>query len=272
MYPASSEDIYSQVLSYQLNDECKGYYFAPKAEGKYSTIIMIHGQGSVNGFKSGLMPVFNEWIKAGYFPPMVVVMPEVLTSYGVSDAEKSNIDDFQWFIYKSKTKRFNALLTSIEDGTLCDRIGTDKDIHVAGFSMGGMAAVHAGAEYNDRIKYVAGLSPAKSFYLGDGNWGFYNYATDIHFSSEPDAIVYLAAGEGEQNGDFLATVNRYEQGIKVNDPDIVTKYVSPREWGGHSFSIAQKELFIYLYLMNYGEIPSRALVESVCKDSGNNRR
>ena len=261
----SSTDIYgSQLSTYKLNNECQGYYFEPKAEGKYPTVIMIHGQGGLGGFRNGLLPVINKWVKAGYIPPMIFVLPEVLPSYGVSDPNKSNIDDFQYFIYKSKPNRFNALLTSIETGAFSSKIDTSIAPYVAGFSMGGMAAVHAGAEYNDRIKHVGGLSPAKSFYLGDNKWGFYNKAVDIHFSSEPDARVYLSAGRAEQNGDFLETINRYESGIKVNDPDIVTKFIAPNSWGGHGWGIAQKEIFMYLYFATFDELPSQALVEKVC--------
>ena len=116
--------------------------------------------------------------------------------------------------------------------------------------MGGMAAVYAGDEYNTRLKNVGGLSPAKSYYLGESSgtsgWGFRYYAKDIHFAE--DADVYLSAGVGEQNGDFLATINRYEQGIAYNDPDVVTKFVAPSGWGNHSWNLAQKEIFMYALL------------------------
>ena len=262
-FTPSTEDVYDhELVRYELNDECVGYYFTPKAKGNYPTIIMIHGQGSVKSFKERLLSNFNNWVKLGYIPPMVVVIPEVLDYTGGG----SNIDDFQYYIYSSQTNRFNALLTSIEDGTLSPQIDTSKAPYVAGFSMGGMAAVHAGAEYNTRIKHVGGLSPAKSFYLGEGLWGFYNHASDIFFSTDPDARVYLSAGKFEQGGDFLATITRYERGIKVNNPNIVTKFTAPMEWGGHSWQLAQKEIFMYLYFIAFDKIPDNALVEAVCPD------
>ena len=135
--------------------------------------------------------------------------------------------------------------------------------------MGGMAAVYAGDEYNTRLKNVGGLSPAKSYYLGESSgtsgWGFRYYAKDIHFAE--DADVYLSAGVGEQNGDFLATINRYEQGIAYNDPDVVTKFVAPSGWGNHSWNLAQKEIFMYLHFVTYGTIPGTELVESVCSNA-----
>ena len=260
-FSTSTEDVYSpQIVRYELNEECTGYYFTPKAKGKYPTVVMIHGQGNVTNFKNRLLSNFNNWVKLGYIPPMVVVIPEVLDYTGGG----SNIDDFQLYISSAHTNRLDASLTSIEEGTLSSQIDTSKAPYVAGFSMGGMAAVYAGAEYNTRIKHVGGLSPAKSFYLGDGLWGFYNNAVDIHFSQEPDARVYLSAGEFEQSGEFLATINRYANGIKVNDPDIVTKFVAPIQWGRHSFQLAQKEIFMYLYFATFDKIPSNELVEAIC--------
>ena len=132
--------------------------------------------------------------------------------------------------------------------------------------MGGMAAVHAGAEYNTRIKHVGGLSPSKSFYLGEGAWGFYNHATDIHFSTDPDARVYLSAGQAEENGVFVQTINRYHTAINVNDPDIVTKYIAPTSWGPHDWPLAQKEIFMYLYFVVHDKIPSNALVQKICNN------
>ena len=262
-FAASTEDVYDhELVRYELNDECVGYYFTPKAKGKYPTIVMIHGQGSVKSFKERLLSNFNNWVKLGYIPPMVVVIPEVLDYTGGG----SNIDDFQYYIHSTHTNRFNALLTSIEEGTLSPQIDTSKAPYVAGFSMGGMAAVYAGAEYNTRIKHVGGLSPAKSFYLGEGFWGFFNHASDIYFSTDPDARVYLSAGQFEQGGDFLATITRYERGIQVNNPNIVTKFTAPLTWGGHSWQLAQKEIFMYLYFIAFDKIPSNELVEAICPD------
>ncbi len=262
-FPASEEDVYSyQVVRYKLNDECTGYYFTPKAAGKYPTVIMMHGQGTVDKFRDRLLSNFNNWVKAGYLPPMVVVMPEVLNYTGGGG---SNMQDFQFFIDSKYQNRFATLLTSVETGALSQQIGTDKPFYVAGFSMGGMAAVHAGAVYNTRVKHVGGLSPARAFYLGEDNeYGFYKKATDIHFAE--DAKVYLAAGHGEQNGEFMYTINRYERAIKTNNPDIVTKYAAPATWGGHSFALAQREIFMYLYFATFGEIPSKAFVEAVCNN------
>ncbi len=82
-FTPSTEDVYDhELVRYELNDECVGYYFTPKAKGNYPTIIMIHGQGSVKSFKERLLSNFNNWVKLGYIPPMVVVIPEVLDYTG----------------------------------------------------------------------------------------------------------------------------------------------------------------------------------------------
>ena len=275
VYPADAEtekahfetftdDPYThQLVRYELNKECKGYYATPKAKGSYPTVIIMHGQGTVEKFKTRLLSHINNWVKQGYLPPMVVVIPEIMDYTGADD---SNMQDFEYYISSHYPNRFNALLTSLEQGTLSPQVGTDKPIYVTGFSMGGMAAVHAGAEYNTRLKYVGGLSPARAFYLGENNVGFYKKKTDIYFSQEPDAHVYLAAGRGEQDLEFVNTVNRYEIAIKVNDPNVVTKYLASRTWGGHSWELAHKELFMYLYFATVGKVPSPEYVESICNN------
>ena len=76
----------------------------------------------------------------------------------------------------------------------------------------------------------------------------------------------MSAGRGEQNGDFLTTINRYETAIKVNNADKLTKFVAPDSWGPHDWPMAQKEIFMYLYFANFGKIPSNKLVETVCNN------
>ena len=269
-FAVSEENVYThQLVRRDLNKENKIYYATPKAKGKYQTVIIMHGQGTVDKFKNRLLTHINTWAKMGYIKPMVVVIPEIFTSYGPSSSTTdSDIDDFQFYIYKSKPNRFNALLTSIETGELSPQIDTKIQPYVSGFSMGGMAALHAGVEYNDRIKHVGALSPAKAFYLGDGKWGIYNYAKDIQFSKEKGACVYLSAGQAEVDFEgkpgFIESINRYEQGIKVKNASILTKFIAPSSWGGHSFEMAQKEIFMYLYLISNGKLPSNKLVEAIC--------
>ena len=270
-FTVSKTDVYThQLVRRIINPECKLYYATPKAKGKYETIIIMHGQGTVDKFKERLLTHINTWAKMGYIKPMVVVIPEVLTSYGPkSEPNESDIDDFSHYIYKSNPDRFNALLTSIETGELSPQIDTSIKPYVSGFSMGGMAALHAGVEYNDRIKHVGALSPARAFYLGEGRWSaICQYARDIQFSKEEGACVYLSAGEEERDFEgvraFRDTINRYEIGIKVNNESIITKFIAPESWGGHSFEMAQKEIFMYLYLISNGQLPSNRLVEAIC--------
>ena len=274
VYPADAEtekahfetfdsDPYShQLVRYEVNKECKGYYATPKAKGTYPTVIIMHGQGTVEKFKTRLLSHINNWVKQGYLPPMVVVIPEVMYYTGTGESE---MHDFELFINRNYENRFNALLTSIEKGTLSSKIDTSKKPYVAGFSMGGMAALHAGADYNTRIAKCGALSPGKSFYLGDGNWGFYNYASDIYFSDSSDARVYLSAGKAEQSGSFVNIIDRFDTAININNPDIVTKYKAQESWGGHAWALAQKEIFMFvLFATQNDRLPTEAWVETAC--------
>ena len=271
-YPKTNKDVYSnKIVRYELSEECVGWYFTPKEPGNYQTIILIHGQGNPYSFRDNLVYNFNKWVKEGYIEPMVVVIPEVLNSYGpTSGKDVSDIDDFQYYIYNFQSyKRFNLLLSSVENGTLTSKIDTSKKPFVAGFSMGGMAALHAGAEYNTRIEQVGALSPAKAFYMGDGKWGIYNYAKDIQFSTAPGAHVYLSAGRAEKDfsntvGAFVTTITTYERGIKLNNSATLTKFIAPRSWGEHGFQLAQMEIFMFLHLAFFDALPTNEFVETAC--------
>ena len=108
------------------------------------------------------------------------------------------------------------------------------------------------------------LSPSKSFYLGEGKWGFYNYKKDIHFSDDPDARVYLACGKGEGSG-VKKSIEDFKNAISFNDPDICTKYLAPASWGDHAWPLAQKQIFMFLYFATFDELPSTQLTEKLCR-------
>lgn len=259
-FPVSKTALYThEVVRYEINNQNKGYYFTPKAKGKYPTLILIHGKGGVNTFQTRVLSSFQKWVKDGYLPPMVVVIPEVYDY----NANGYDIDDFQLFVHKSHSNRFTTLLKKIQDGSLSPQIDTSIQPYVAGFSMGGMASLHIGVEFNTSVKKVGALSPSASFYLGEGKWGFYNYKKDIHFSSDPDALVYLACGQGEGDG-VKKSIQDFENAIGFNDPDISTKYLAPASWGDHAWPLAQKQIFMFLYLATFNELPSTKLVENQC--------
>ena len=81
---AADDDIYDmEVITYQYND-CRGYYFTPKATGKYDTFIMLHGGNGIGNMYKSVLYAMNAWVKAGYFEPMVVILPMV-EDFGFGD-------------------------------------------------------------------------------------------------------------------------------------------------------------------------------------------
>ncbi len=268
-YASAADDIYDyKLITYQYNENCHGYYFTPKEAGKYDTLVMIHGYGGIRSMKNNLVTIMNEWVKKGYFPPMVVVIPEIddYLGYGTADGGVQFLQNF--LMYIDNDDKFGTLLENIESGALSSQIDTDGDILVGGFSMGGMSAVQAGAVHNTRIKKTGALSPANSFITEEGvPGGYYKDKKDIYFSKDPDAFAYLSAGWAESNLQFIANINRYEDAIEStgnNKEDLVTVYRAPESWGGHGWSICQKEIFMFLYFNAHGVVPSQALVEEAC--------
>ena len=268
-FAAASDDIYDfNLITYEYNKNCHGYYFTPKKPGKYDTLVMIHGYGGVSSMKNNLVTIMNEWVKKGYFPPMVVVIPEIddYLNCGNADGGVQFLQNF--LMYIDNDDKFGTLLENLESGDLSPQIDTEGDILVGGFSMGGMSAIQAGAVHNTRIKKVGALSPANSFITEEGvPGGYYKDKNDIYFSKDPEAFAYLSAGYGESGLQFIANINRYEDAIETtgnNKPDLVTVYRAPESWGGHSWSICQKEIFMFLYFNAHGVVPTQAYVEEAC--------
>ena len=262
---AADDDVYSyNLITYNYNENCHGYYFTPKAPGKYDTLVMIHGGGGVGSTHKDLISVMNTWVKAGHFEPMVVVVPVV----GDYNGSGLYIEDFLEYI--DNDDKFGTLLENIESGALSTQIDTEGDILVSGFSMGGMAAFLAGAVHNTRIKKVGTLSGSANVYLQeDTSGGYYTKKNEIYFSKDPDAIVFMAAGQAEANPNtFIGTIDRYKDAIEStgnNKEGLVTVYKAPDSWGGHNWrNLAVKELFMFLYLNKYGELPTQEFVETAC--------
>ncbi|MBO4898579.1 MAG: hypothetical protein J5590_09815 [Clostridia bacterium] len=264
---SADEYYYDTLNTFYFSKYNHGYYFAPKAPGKYPVIIYFHGQGGFKNVKPHLLAFMNEWVKAGWFEPAIVVMPEIDHEDDLS-VQRSSID-FQEYIRRDE--RFTVLLNSLLDGSFSDKIDTSRDIWVAGSSAGGMTAIYAGTKYNDIFKKVGCLSPSQAYYLGEGKWGVYNHASDIYLSQDPDAKLYMAYGEAERSAGtnvFKEAILRYKDAVEStgnNKEDLITLFAAPEEWGGHGWPLFEKEVFMWLYLNTYGALPDRELVESVCK-------
>ena len=85
-------DVYAnQLVSYNFNNQCYGHYFTPIAPGKYPTFIMICGKGGPARLRSDLRYFINEWVKAGYFPPMNVIIPHMDNFDGLEPQEKNKL-------------------------------------------------------------------------------------------------------------------------------------------------------------------------------------
>ena len=265
---AADGDVYAnQLVSYSFNDECTGHYFTPIAPGKYPTFIMMCGKGGPGRLRSDLRYFINEWVKAGYFPPMNVVIPNMDNFDGLEPEEIINFGDF--FYFTKKDHMLGLLLEKIESGQLSSQIDTSQDILLAGFSQGGMCALQCGAEFNTRLKKIGALSPAAKFWVSEGDSSaYYPYKKDIFFSKDPDAFVFMSAGPLE--GDFTTWMNGFEYAIASNGNNksgLVYKHVAPESWGGHAWPMEKKEIFMYLWRAFNGEYLTASEVDEKCDGS-----
>ncbi|MBO4898313.1 MAG: hypothetical protein J5590_08465 [Clostridia bacterium] len=265
---AADEDPYDYyVTPYNFGPRNKGYYMVPKAEGKYRAFILVHGRGNVNSMRQHAPEFISNWVKAGTFEPMVVIFPDIERE-NMGKTELPDAIDFENYV----RQQLPTLLTKIQNGTFSPKIDTSKEIAMAGYSMGGMTALYAGTMYSEQLKYIGCLSPSASYYLGEGNWGLYNHASDIYLSKDEDAFVLMTWGLGEIGNDpnetnYKTNALRAKEAIEStgnNKEGLITTIECPKSWGIHWWPLFQKEIFAYLYKLNTGDIPTFEQMEANC--------
>ena len=114
----------------------KGYVYTPtNVKGTLPAVIFIHGMGGLK--KDTYKRQVEKFINSGYISPFVLIMPDL---YGVGhDA----------YVCKDKDSRewLNKVITRMDNGafdTATVKIDKTSGYSIAGYSMGGSAAILAG--------------------------------------------------------------------------------------------------------------------------------
>ena len=265
LYSYNVQDYQTHAVETTAN---KGYYIVPDKPGKYPVLFLLHGSGGAGDYKRDAVKMFNQWVALGYMEPMVVIMPEI-----DQKADKDwGVEDFRIYIQGSNKKHFGELLSRVKSGSMAfsDKVDTNKPMSVAGFSMGAAASFYLGAKYSTDLVNMGILSPASAGYLGDGQYGWLNHETEIKFSQRSDAHFLMAYGQGANESSFFkSNAERYMKGFennRQNDPDnnandfaFYTRYKGDHEW-----ATFEREIFVFMYYVNKGNIPSDSIIEQAC--------
>ncbi len=247
------------------NNRNKGYYLAPKGSGKYPALMYVHGAGTVsNILNTNLISLIEYWTEQGYMDEMVVVVPQIDRQPKGTDEDK--YDCFRRFVFNDNEGL--KLVSEIVSGNRFDgKVNTKAPLHVTGYSMGGSVTLALGVRDNNHCYNLGAFSCSNSFYLGDGNYGWYNYASDIKYSG--NTRLFLSYGKGE-DAYFKENAERYKYIIEKYDPDVTIKYNAfDASYGGHDPKLFTVELFSYLYYNKFGTMPTDALIKSAMNPSSN---
>ena len=243
----------------------KGYYLAPNGSGKYPVLMYVHGAGTVsNILNTNLISLIEYWTEQGYMDEMVIVVPRIDRQPKGTDEDK--YDCFRRFVFNDNEGL--KLVSEIVSGNNFDgKVNTKAPLHVTGYSMGGSVTLALGVRDNKHCYNLGAFSCSNSFYLGDGNYGWYNYASDIKYTS--NTRIFLSYGKGE-DAYFKENAERYKYIIEKYDPDVTIKYNAfDASYGGHDPKLFTVELFSYLYYNKFGTIPSDALIKAAMNPSSN---
>ncbi|SMC38818.1 Uncharacterized conserved protein YjdB, contains Ig-like domain [Oscillospiraceae bacterium] len=263
---AASGDTYPDQLSTATFTGFDGttqscYVLAPNGNGTYKPVILFPGLGTYDGYRYQFPSHANKWSASGLIDDYVYIIP----IFNSQDASCSPITDNAFCAYSNRhaaahmdESYFGDLLDAIQAGQISSKVDTTADISVAGYSMGGCAALFAGCEYYDRVVNVGGLSSSWMFYNPQGGWILDSELdTRLHYSDSPNAHRLICASWTEQDGTRFGDLYRYmnlfrDRGIYFKVKDFQT--------GDHNMTFFLKEIFMFLY---YIENDSVADIDSI---------
>ena len=228
------------------------YLVQPKASGKYDVVILFSGLYGVGSFESTFLYNASKWMASKKIKPVIFVIP-ILEKFGHNKYFKNFVDE-----EINGTTRMKYLIDIIRDGSISSKVNPKTDITVAGYSMGGCAALYAGIRYKDIVKNVGSLSPSYRTFTGDER-GWVLDPEELVFTDDTDRHLFMCASKKEKKGSMYRNMQLYMQNFKT---PFVTRTYSK---GGHTMTLFQKEIFTFLYYVQNDILPSSSVVKAMNK-------
>lgn len=264
---AAAGSSYAASRMYRFNDKNCGFYTEPTAAGTYQTVILMHGNGKdCASWMAQQMPIAMEsWTQQGYLQPMNIIMPWISYKdandscgvYGHRDFAVNYTDDL------------GQNLTSITSKADPSKYKTA----IAGYSMGGCDALTAAALYPDLYQELGSLSSSFTFHKWDdpnNDWSTFHSTSDMHFSSNLRSFVTYGEREWQKNANdalFKYSGDHYYKDILTGTFGLTnTEFhvCQDPNWGYHGNKLFFREIFMYLYYLQNGVLPSESVTEQAC--------
>ena len=253
---AASSYTYSSMVRKKISiseDRTLEYYLVePKGSGKHDVVILFSGINGTGSYEKNLLYYASKWMATKKIKPVVFVIP-ILENYGSNKHFKVFVDEK----INGKTK-MEYLFDKIRDGSISRKANPKTSITVAGYSMGGCAALYSGILYKDIVKNVGALSPSFRTYCGDDR-GWITDPEELVFSDDPNRHLFMCASKVEKKGSMYKNMQLYLQDFKT---PFVSKTYSK---GEHKMSLCQEEIFTFLYYVQHNKLPSSSVIKAMNK-------
>ena len=258
---ADADSTYSQLELKTLNGtngNTAYYLLEPEEEGTFPVVVLFPGLGGMSRYEENLVDYANNWVASGLVDKYVFVLPYF---QGGDDGRITDAQLHSYVKVNSSTNKSHMqdLVDQILNGNISDKIDTNADISVAGYSMGACASLYAAMKDTDRIVNVGALSPSLMLYRATDDWGWVMHGNEDEFvfSDDPNAHIYLSSSRVEQSGGRYQDMLRYEQVIRGQgyDPTVETF-----DTGDHVIEFFMKEIISFLYLIENDTLPSEELI------------
>ena len=244
----------------------KGYVYTPtNVKGTLPAVIFIHGMGGLK--KDTYKRQVEKFINSGYISPFVLIMPDL---YGVGhDA----------YVCKDKDSRewLNKVITRMDNGKFdTDTVKIDKTsgYSIAGYSMGGSAAILAGIAYSGKFINVGGFSPSIQLHDPANGVSWITSSSETkscEFTSDSNRHLLISSGSSpsentnkDEDG-HLACSNRCLKLFGENNGFAQIVYDYPT----HDDYLFAQEFFNFLYYIQHDEMPSAEIINEVFAEDTN---
>lgn len=257
VYAASSYTYSAMVRRSITLDEENGktldyYLVEPTAKGKYDVVILFSGLYGTGTMEKTFLYYASKWMASKQLKPVVFVIP-ILEKFGSHKYFRNFVDE-----KINEKARIEYLFDMIRDGSLSSKVNPKTPITVAGYSMGGCAALYAGILYKDIVKNVGGISPSYRTYNGeDGGW--IKDKEELVFSDAPDSHLFMSASIKEKSGSMYKNMQLYLQDFQT--PFVTKTYAK----GKHEMKFFQEETFVFLYYIQHNQLPTSAIIKAMKK-------
>lgn len=179
---------------------------------KYPVLYLCHGTGGVYEWtdvsRGNIKKIMDEMVNNYGVTPMIVVMP-LISRRGTSDEFMQYLNTLKSTIIPDINKEFR-----VKEGK--------KNAAIAGFSMGGSAALYYATQLKDTFSYVGGFSPSHCLLPipNETKSGWLSKEADFTLNTGRDSLNLIGYGTREQTfkvySDYYISV-LHKNGIDVNN-------------------------------------------------------